>query len=84
MNDITETLNSHFEKYENYAKPTKLNNKNDIEKESYRFEQSRTSYKGIIKNVLETTAIYYTNKERMISLIMNIKSFHRQSDDARM
>jgi hypothetical protein len=77
MNDVTDTLDSHFEKYENYAKPIKcneLNNKNDIEKESYRIEQSRTSYKGMIKNVLESTAIYYTNKERMISLAVDVSN----------
>ena len=75
MNDVTATLDSHFEKYEKYAIPIKcneLNSKNDIEKENYRSEQSRTSYKGMIKNVLESTAIYYTNKERMISVAVDI------------
>ena len=71
MNEITETLDSNFVNFKDFAKPIKCNelkSKSEEEKESYRIEQSWNSYKGLINNVLESTAFYYTKKQKLLSL----------------
>ena len=70
MNSIVETLESQFEQYDKFRTPIKCNELKNVT-DSYRNEQSWNGYKGLIKNVLESTAFYYTKEKRLLSLAID-------------